>query len=207
MDGSRSFETDTSGRIGPNAILQTIGILDRYEGRATRDLVMETAGVSVPPPDSGMLPEGDCAAVHRAVRMCLPDRAEGLLRLSGLATGDYILKHRIPGPAKALIRALPGFLGARLLVSAISRHAWTFTGTGRFCVTGWHPLTFEVSGNPLIWGERDTEPLCHWHAAVFERLLSRLVWRSVVVTEVACEAMGAAACRFEVHPRGMRTVR
>lgn len=201
MDGGQILTVQTGGRIGPNAILQTIAILDHCEGRPARDLVMETARVAVPPADSGMLPEGDCAAVHRAVRLCLPDRADGLLRLAGLATGDYILRNRIPAPARAVIRALPGFLGARLLVAAISRHAWTFAGTGSFRVTGWRPLTFEIVNNPLIRGEYAAAPMCHWHAAVFERLFSRLLWRSAVVAEVSCAATGAAACRFTVTPR------
>lgn len=202
MDGGHILKAQAGGRIGPNAILQTLAILDRYEGHSARDLVMETAGVAVPPADSGMLPEADCAAVHRALRQCLPDRAGGLLRLAGLATGDYILRHRIPAPARALIRALPGFLGARLLVGAISRHSWTFAGTGSFRVVGWHPLTFEITDNPLIRGEYAAHPLCHWHAAVFERLFSRLVWRSAVVAEVTCAATGAPSCRFTVSPRG-----
>lgn len=203
MDGGRIATAQGTGRIGPNAILQTIAILDHCEGRATRELVMQTAGVAVPPPDSGMLPEADCAAVHRAVRLCLPDRADGLLRLAGLATGDYILRHRIPRPARVIIRALPAAIGARILVAAITRHAWTFAGSGSFRVSGWRPLTFDVTANPLIRGEVAPGPLCHWHAAVFERLLSRLVWRSVVVTETACEATGAPACRFTVSPRGL----
>jgi divinyl protochlorophyllide a 8-vinyl-reductase len=201
MDGGQILTVQTGGRIGPNAILQTIAILDHCEGRLTRDLVLETAGVAVPSADSGMLPEGDCAAVHRAVRFCLPDRADGLLRLAGLATGDYILRHRIPAPARAVIRALPGFLGARLLVAAISRHSWTFAGTGSFRVAGWRPLTFEIVNNPLIRGEHAVAPMCHWHAAVFERLFSRLVWRSAVVIEVTCAATGAPSCRFTVSPR------
>lgn len=202
MDGARVTQTETTGRIGPNAILQTLAILDRYEGRVMRDLVMETAGVPVPPPDAGMWPEADCAAVHHALRLCLPERAEGLLRLSGLATGDYILRHRIPRAAQLMIRALPGFIGARILVAAITRHAWTFAGSGTFRVMGWHPLTFEVTANPLIRGEVADHPICHWHAAVFERLLSRLCWPRVIVRETACAATGAPACRFEVSPRG-----
>jgi divinyl protochlorophyllide a 8-vinyl-reductase len=157
MDGGQILTVQTGGRIGPNAILQTIAILDHCEGRPARDLVMET--------------------------------------------GDYILRHRIPAPARAVIRALPGFLGARLLVAAISRHAWTFAGTGSFRVTGWRPLTFEIVNNPLIRGEYAAAPMCHWHAAVFERLFSRLVWRSAVVAEVSCAATGAGACRFTVTPR------
>lgn len=206
MDGGR-FPAASDARIGPNAILQTLAVLDRYEGRATRDLVMELAGVAVPPPDAGMLPEGDCAAVHRALRRALPDRADGLLRLSGLATGDYILRHRIPRAVQVVLRLLPGPVAARILAKAITRHSWTFAGSGSFRVAGWKLLTFEVRHNPLIVGEAAKTPMCHWHAAVFERLFSRLIWRSVVVAEVECEASGGRACRFEVHPRGLKTVR
>ncbi|MEM1431648.1 MAG: V4R domain-containing protein, partial [Pseudomonadota bacterium] len=42
-------------------------------------------------------------------------------------------------------------------------------------------------------------PLCHWHAAVFERLFRVLVSPESSVTEVACCAMGAPACRFEIR--------
>ncbi len=206
MDGGQ-VSGHGDARIGPNAILQTIGVLDHYEGRAVRDQVMQLAGVAPPPADSGMLPEADCAAVHRAVRQALPDRADGLLRLSGLATGDYILKHRIPAFAQAIIRVLPGPIAARILAKAITKHAWTFAGSGYFCVAGWSPLTFEVRHNPLIAGEHADSPMCHWHAAVFERLFGRLVWSSVVVVETSCEANGDAACLFQVHPHGLESVR
>lgn len=193
-----------AGRIGPNAILQLIPVLDAAGGPGFREGVMLASGVAVPPPDAGMLPEGDCAAVHRAVRMAAPDRAGALLRAAGLATGDYILAHRIPRAAQRLIRALPAPLGARILLAAITRHAWTFAGTGGFAVEGWHPLTLRVTGNPLIRGEVAFSPICHWHAAVFERLLARLVWPHVTVHEVECAATGAPACRFLVDPRGRR---
>lgn len=186
--------------IGPNAILQTLAVLDRYEGAATRDRIMARAGVPVPPPESGMIPETDAAAVHRAVHRELPERGEGLLRLAGQATGDYILRHRIPPLAQRLIRALPAPLGARLLSAAIARHAWTFAGSGGFRVIAGRPLLFEVTDNPLR--DPDGHP-CVWHAAVFERLFSRLVWPSVMVREVECQAQGGAVCRFELWPKGL----
>jgi divinyl protochlorophyllide a 8-vinyl-reductase len=189
-------------RIGPNAITQLVGVLDHTEGRAVRDRVMAAASVPVPPPDSGMIPETDAAAVHLALRRVMPDRAEGLLRLAGLATADYILAHRIPRLAQMLIRALPGAVGARLLTMAIAKHAWTFAGSGAFRVVAQRPLTFEVAGNPLVAGQTADHPMCIWHAAVFERLFARLVWPSVVVTEESCAATGAAACRFVFAPGG-----
>jgi divinyl protochlorophyllide a 8-vinyl-reductase len=91
-------------------------------------------------------------------------------------------------------------LGARVLAGAIARHSWTFAGSGSFRISGWRPLTFEVGGNPLVAGLRGDHPICHWHAAVFERLFARLVWRGCIVREVACVAAGDAVCRFEVRP-------
>lgn len=199
MDGG--FVPVGQARIGPNAITQLVAVLDRVEGRAVRDQVMAAAGVAVPDPALGMVPEGEAAAVHLALRMALPERAEGLLRLAGLATGSYILRHRIPRLAQWMIRALPARLGARVLAGAIARHSWTFAGSGAFRIVGWRPLTFEVAGNPLMAGLRADHPLCHWHAAVFERLFARLVWRGCVVREVACVAAGDGVCRFEVVPK------
>ncbi|MEN9408345.1 MAG: hypothetical protein RL216_319 [Pseudomonadota bacterium] len=200
MDGGLVPVAAGEARIGPNAITQLVAVLDRVEGRAFRDQVMAAAGVAVPDPTLGMIPQAEAAAVHLALRMALPERAEGLLRLAGLATGSYILRHRIPKVAQWAIRALPAPLGARVLAGAIARHSWTFAGSGSFRISGWRPLTFEVGGNPLVAGLRGDHPICHWHAAVFERLFARLVWRGCIVREVACVAAGDAVCRFEVRP-------
>ena len=199
MDGG--FVPASQARIGPNAITQLVAVLDRVEGRVVRDQVMAAAGVAVPDPALGMIPEGDAAAVHLALRMAVPERAEGLLRLAGLATGSYILRHRIPRAAQWVIRALPAPLAARVLAAAIARHSWTFAGSGAFRIVGWRPLVFEVAGNPLVAGLRGDHPMCHWHAAVFEQLFARLVWKGCVVREVACVAAGDGVCRFEVVPK------
>lgn len=193
-----------AGLIGPNALLQLMTVLDRHEGRAFRDRLFAEAGVTAPPPDAGMWPETEAAAVHRQLRATLPVRAPGLLALSGTAVADYILRYRIPAPARLLIRVLPGPLGARLLANAINRHAWTFAGSGRFAVLSFRPLTFQITGNPLIAGETAPGHLCHWHRAVFERLFRRLVWPRAIVREVTCGASGADACRFVVLPRPPR---
>lgn len=95
---------------------------------------------------------------------------------------------------------LPARLGARLLTAAIARHAWTFAGSGQFRVMSQSPLTFEIVANPLIAGEEAQGPLCHWHAAVFQRLYRRLVWPRARVDELACAAAGAPGCRFVIWP-------
>jgi divinyl protochlorophyllide a 8-vinyl-reductase len=199
MDGGHAPDTSVA-RIGPNAITQLVAVLDREEGRLFRDAVMARAGVMVPDPTAGMIPEGEAAAVHHALRALTPDRAEVLLRAAGLATGSYILQHRIPRLAQAAIRSLPAPIGARVLSAAIARHSWTFAGSGRFRVVAGHPLTFEVTENPLVAGLQADRPLCHWHAAVFERLFAQLVWPACRVRETACRATDGAICRFEVQP-------
>lgn len=185
------------GRIGPNAILQLVDVLERRgEFDLCRSLLAE-AGVLRPPSDAGMLPEADCAAVHQALRRVSP-LAEGLLEEAGLATGDYILAHRIPQVAQGVLRVLPGALAASVLTKAIARHSWTFAGTGEFRVVTSRPLVVSVARNPLVAGWRADQPQCIWHVAVFRRLYGRLVWPGVRVREVACCACGDPSCRFEI---------
>ena len=186
-------------KIGPNAVLQLLPVLDAEIGEALRNALLYRAGIEEPRIDAGMLPEGEVAHLHNAVRLFLPDRAARIQRAAGLATGDYILANRIPRLAQRLIQMLPCALGARLLASAISKHAWTFAGSGKFRVVSHAPLVFEITGNPLAQMPADG-PICQWHCAVFERLFSELVWSSTKVQEITCAAMGAPACRFEIGP-------
>lgn len=188
-----------AGRIGPNAILQLACVLERRGEGELLSAVLAEARVARPPRDAGMLPEGDCAAVHQALRRLAPG-AEGVLEEAGLATGDYILAHRIPKMAQGVLRMLPGGLAAPVLTRAIARHSWTFAGTGEFRVDSSRPLVVSVARNPLVAGWQAEVPQCIWHAAVFRRLYGRLVWPSVTVREVACCACGDPACRFTILP-------
>ncbi|MCX7289186.1 MAG: bacteriochlorophyll 4-vinyl reductase [Rhodobacterales bacterium] len=189
MDGG--FQAESDARIGPNAILQLLPILDGALGRAGRDRLLW--GIDLPPAEAGMWPEAACRAAHLAVWQGCGDRAAAILAQAGQGTANYILAHRIPGPAKALIRALPASLGARLLSTAIARHAWTFAGSGEFRILSRAPLTFEIWHNPLGFPGRPSL----WHCAVFIRLFKVLVW-----PEVRVDAFDeGCATRFIVHPR------
>lgn len=195
---------DTRSRIGPNAVLQHLPVLDTAIGKRLRVALLLRAGVDEPHPGCGMLPEDEVVSLHRAVWLFLPDKAEEIQRAAGLAVGDYILANRIPRAAGGLIRALPAFLGARLLSAAITRHAWTFAGSGAFGFTSRSPLTLRIAHNPLAVGP--ARPSCHWHAAVFERLFQRLVWPDARVTEIHCCAAGDMACEFRIAPQRMHNV-
>jgi divinyl protochlorophyllide a 8-vinyl-reductase len=188
-------------RIGPNAILQHVPVLDAEIGVALRGALFHRAGVALPPPNSGMIPQDDVIHFHRALRLYLPGRVQDVQRAAGRGTADYILANRIPRAAQWLIRHLPSALGARLLAAAIAKHAWTFAGSGAFRVVSHKPLTFEIADNPLAQGPAVDGPVCDWHAAVFQRLFQALVWPQARVVEESCIALGDPVCRFVIHRR------
>ncbi len=183
------------GRIGPNAILQMLPVIEAELGApALRDL-MTRAHVRVPS-GAQMIPEGPAARLHQRLRADWPDKAPGIAARAGRGTAEYILAHRIPGIAQTLLRGLPAPLSARLLSTAITRNAWTFAGSGRFEALS--PWNFVIHDNPIVRGERGHAPLCHWHAAVFETLYRRLVHPAAICRETRCAATGAPECHFFV---------
>ena len=185
-----------NGRIGPNAILQLVPVLERAGGQALRDHILARGGIFELPDEDGLMPEVPAALVHQAMREELPDLAPGLAWAAGCRTGRYILRHRIPIAAQRVLRVLPGSLAAPILSRAIARHAWTFAGSGRFRrVSAW---VFDIADNPIVAGETADQPVCHWHAAVFETLFRELVHPKAKCREVPCCAAGAPACRFEI---------
>lgn len=185
------------GLIGPNAILQLIPILDRLFGQDKRDRLLARAGIFEVPDGTSMICETDAARLHRQMRFEEPEIAAELAALAGTATGDYILRHRIPGPAQAVLKVMPVNVSAILLSRAIARHAWTFVGSGKFRVI--RPTVFEIECNPLVAREQSDHCLCKWHEGVFARLYQELVAPNYRCREVSCCAQGNGnRCRFEL---------
>ena len=193
-------------RIGPNAVLQ---LVEALKARDLADLIgplFRHAGAAdwLEAPPGAMVDERRVARLHREVRTVLPAaEANATLAEAGLRTADYILANRIPAPAQALLKVLPAGPAAQILVRAIRANAWTFAGSSRFeaSVSG-SQAVFTLRGNPLCAGEIAAEPLCVWHAAVFQRLFQVLVSRRTVVVETHCEARGDDRCRFVADWRG-----
>jgi divinyl protochlorophyllide a 8-vinyl-reductase len=192
------------GRIGPNAILQCMAVLEATLGPERGHALMGRAGLGrhVAEPPQQMVDEHDVQALHRALRAELGTAlARTLARAAGLATGDYLLAHRIPAPARALLPRLPASWASRLLLAAIARHAWTFCGSGEFRVLPRphaRAACVSLSASPTAAGTRAEEPLCDYFAATFERLYQSLVDPRARVVETECTAMGAASCVFEI---------
>lgn len=207
------------GRIGPNAVTRLAEALDELSGARVTDTVFGAAGLLRyrQEPPSTMVDEAVVTALHAALRHALaPADATAVARRAGALTGDYLLAHRIPAPVRALLRALPAPWAARLLVRAMSKHAWTFAGSGAFSAVEAlrvpgpagalrsggvrvHPrLQLVVAGCPLCRASSTPAPVCDYFAATFERLFTALVASSATVRETDCQATGSSACRFQV---------
>ncbi len=189
------------GRIGPNAVTQVAAALvSRYGPVRTRDL-FSSVGLTryLDAPPHQMIDEREVIALHTAVREGLVENAVSAVNCdAGLATGDYLLAHRIPRPAQVVLRMLPARLAGALLLTAIRRHAWTFAGSGHFSAQGSKPILITIEDCPICRGAHTRAAACGYYTATFTRLFTRLVHPRARVRETACIARGDSACRFEV---------
>lgn len=190
------------GRIGPNAIIQTVTALRERKGVAEADRLLAEWGlgqlVSALPTD--MVEEGEVTTLVARVIGGL-GREEGLavMERSGELTAQYLLANRIPGIARLLLPWLPDRLALKALFRAIEGHSWTFAGTGTFSTDLTVP-SFSIRHCPVC---RELQggghPMCGYYRATFERLIRRLVHPRAVVEEEKCEANGGDCCLFRVR--------
>lgn len=189
-------------RIGPNAIIQMGEALRVHVGPERTAGVFVRAGLSayLSAAPEQMVDENEVIALHAVLRRELdPTTFRTVSQEAGHRTADYLLAHRIPKPAQRLLRWLPPPLASRALLAAIRRHAWTFTGSGRFEATAGHPTVVSIADCPICRGVRAARPLCDYYRATFERLFAVLVAPHARALETQCQATGAAACVFEIR--------
>jgi len=202
-----------SPRIGPNAVTRVAEVLAERFGVPRMAAIFRRAGLAqyVDALPAQMVDEAEVIRLHTELRATLDAAvARDVAREAGRRTGSYLLAHRIPRPVQWLLKCLPPALSARVLLTAVTRHAWTFAGSGRFEVLGYSPVRVSISSNPLARAVRADAPQCDYYAATFERLFCALVSRYSAVVETSCESAGAAACIFEVRwartAAGTRTI-
>ncbi|WP_052341015.1 bacteriochlorophyll 4-vinyl reductase [Salinarimonas rosea] len=188
-------------RIGPNAIIQMREVLLEALGRREAGRILVQAGLEryvFAPPDA-MVDEREVAALHAVLRAAVGETLAAELGFeAGLRTGRYLLAHRIPAPARLVLRLLPPPLASRLLLKAVARHAWTFAGSGAFAVLATAPARVRIGGCPLVAGTRLALPGCAFYAGTFEALYRALVHPRAHCRQTACEGRGDAACLFEI---------
>jgi len=74
---------------------------------------------------------------------------------------------------------------------------------------GWGHLEFDFSSNPMRvalfnsqearWLGPSDKPVCHFYAGIVAGYAGTISGRRIKVREVACRAMGADKCVFELH--------
>lgn len=188
-----------AGVIGPNTVLQTEAALTEAGGPALARRVFARAGLGdlLARRPEAMIDEALAKALFDALFAELPaDAARDVAGRAGRLTGAYILAHRIPKPAQAVLKLLPARLAGPMLLKSIARHAWTFAGSGVCTVDTGPPVRLSITGNPIAM------PGCVWHAGVLEVLFQTLVSSRARVRHTRCEHAGAQSCTFEVaaHP-------
>lgn len=204
--GSKLEQAPDNAVIGPNAIIQLqVTLRQQLSWQDTQDIFAAAAVAHyLQQAPVQMVDEREVARLHRQVRLhCQPGHARAIMITAGDLTGQYILNNRIPKPVVWLLRRLPARLSALLLQRAIDKHAWTFAGSGSFTIgpaanAPAGVITASIAHNPVVALETSDAPICHWHAAVLQRLFRELVSVRTTVTETHCCAAGDAACQFRI---------
>ena len=189
------------GFLGAQSIIRIIEEVERQiDVDAANQLLSEARFDRIPAWDEPV-PEGRVAALHQAIRRRHPEAAERICRNAGRATTDYLLSNRIPVRAQELLIKAPPAVAMWLVTRSAMVNARHFGGSGEFIIQT--STVFDLRFNPVLLGETAASPVCHYHAAAFERMYQRLVDPEMICRETACEAMGDDACRFEVsRPAG-----
>lgn len=170
-------------------------------GRGVTADVFAAAGLSaalVHPP-TAMVPEADVTRLHQALRGMLGiDLARRVGAEAGRRTAAYLLGHRVPRPLVVLLPRLPAWLSARILLSAVSKHSWTFAGSAAFTAHAARPTEIALAGCAICRGAHEPTPLCDYYGETLAGLFRALVARDCAALQVSCAAAGARACRFEL---------
>lgn len=192
-------------RVGPNAITRVAEALRAEHDERLAHAVFAAAGLSgwLDTPPGAMVPEGDVAALHRALVTLLGERdARAVAASAGRRTAAYLLAHRIPGPVRLLLWLLPAVPSARLLMRAIGRHAWTFVGSGSFEASAGRPVVVTITGGPLRAAGAAAPGVAAYYAATFEALFRALVHPRTTVTARRRATEATASCVFALDWQG-----
>ncbi|MGF1463353.1 MAG: bacteriochlorophyll 4-vinyl reductase [Maricaulaceae bacterium] len=192
-----------AGVVGPNAAIQLAQALEARFGAHRARAVFQAAGFGAlfDHPPRAMMDERIAAALFNTVERLFPPRqAQAILTDAGRRTGAYILAHRIPGFAQAILKRLPRRWAARALLTAIRKSAWTFAGSGLCRVRSGGVILIDILANPI------PSPDCAWHRGVFETLFRALISPQTRVEHEDCVRNGAPLCRFVITFGGSPTL-
>lgn len=184
------------GFLGAQSVIRIIEEVERQIDLDAANQLLSEAHFDRIPAWNEPVPEGRVARLHQAIRRRHPEAAVRICRNAGRATTDYLLSNRISLRAQELMRKAPQGLAMWLVTRSAMLNARHFGGSGEFIMQS--SAVFYLRFNPVLLGETAASPVCHYHAAAFERMYQVLVDPDMRCRETACEAMGYDACRFEV---------
>jgi divinyl protochlorophyllide a 8-vinyl-reductase len=191
----------SAAKIGPNSIIQTIAALrEVYTPDELRALLAGDAEVYLSQLPHEMIPEAEFHVLVDLLTTRLGvERAGEILHRSGERTADYVRANRIPAPIRTVLGLLPAPLSLRLFLPAISKHAWTFVGSGVFSFSAGRTPSVSI-GRSL---SQDTSGiaavLCRYYYGAFTQMLRRVVNPRISLREVACQARSGSACVYQIE--------
>ena len=190
-----------SGKIGPNSIIQTIAALREAYGPVESSAILVRGGSAdlLDRMPTAMVDEREFHSLARLLVDQIGDEHAGhILKRAGQLTAEYLLQNRIPRPIQLLLRALPPWLGLRLLLPAINKNAWTFAGSGAFEYTSSGKPYVSIANRRLSDAPELAAAVCSYYKGTFEHLLRTLVDRRVALWENSCQAQGGHACVYQI---------
>lgn len=186
----------SAGFMSANMVLPLYDVLGEYKGTRARDEIFSEAGIRYLPGPEDPVRERQVNLVHQGIRQRFPAQSKEIFSEAALIAADVVAEYRIPASGKTMLRKLPWPLATWMLVRSAHQHAWTFGGSGQFKANT--TAKMDLIGNPSIRGAQSDKPLCHFHAALFQRLFRTLVHPRMICVEHKCEAAGDDCCRFEL---------
>lgn len=183
------------GFMAPYVVLEMAAAIEDVLGLDARDAALKDAQLFRLPESSEPVREDKAARLHQVVRARWPDQARAIAELAGAAAADRIIESQFTSRARSMLARMPRATGAWLLAKTAHQNAWIFCGTGEFVVES--AQRFILRENPLVARGTGDVLVCYFHARLFERLFSVMIYPRLTCREVACIAAGDKACVFE----------
>ncbi len=184
---------NTSSRIGPNSIIQTVAALETLYGKTKSDALLRKIGQGYL---IGNLPKEmvEEAKFHSLVVALQKEIGEtsAILKDAGERTARYLLKVRIPVIFQKFLKLLPPRFAFRLFLFAISKNAWTFAGSGEFTYSMNQPpeITVNVTfpSHPVVG---------NFYLGTFNALLQELVNPATKIKPDIRKENGNIRCHYQ----------
>ncbi|MGB9751428.1 bacteriochlorophyll 4-vinyl reductase [Roseiflexus castenholzii] len=193
-----------TGKIGPNAIIQTVAALrDRLGDEAARATLVRGGAGDLP----DHLPHEliDEREFHALVELLLEqigeEQTNQVMARSGQLTSEYVFANRIPAFARLLLRLLPPSWGLRLLLPAMQRHTWTFAGSGVFAYDLTPTPSISITNGALFDTPAMAAAMCAYYRGAFEQMFQKLICSRATLHDLECQARGDRCCRYAIRCR------